>query len=153
MTLKILNANEKREIEEKIKNQFGVDEIRGILIKSGKERLFFFSGNFSKEMIKSLEESAPVERIGVYFAKIVNEEIRLSIEGVQILKDQINKNILKINDEQAERWMKGQELDIKTGKRGFLIIKNNEDFLGCGKASEEKVGNFIPKTRRLKEKS
>ena len=46
--------------------------------------------------------------------------------------------------------MMGRELLIKTGKRGFLIMKYNDDFLGTGKASEEKIGNFIPKSRRLK---
>ena len=48
--------------------------------------------------------------------------------------------------------MKGHELPIKTGKHGFLIMKHGEDFLGTGKASEEKIGNFIPKNRRLKER-
>ena len=49
--------------------------------------------------------------------------------------------------------MKGNELEIQTGKKGFLIIKYKNDFLGCGKASEPKITNFIPKNRRLKEKS
>jgi len=49
--------------------------------------------------------------------------------------------------------MKGQELNLKSGKKGFVIMKYNDDFLGSGKASEEKIGNFIPKTRRLKEKN
>jgi len=46
----------------------------------------------------------------------------------------------------------GRELNIKTGKRDFLIIKHGDDFLGTGKVSEEKIGNFIPKNRRLKER-
>ena len=60
------------------------------------------------------------------------------------------KNIFELNKEQAEEWMKGRELGIKTGKRGFLVMKYKDDFLGTGKASEEKIGNFIPKSRRLK---
>ena len=48
--------------------------------------------------------------------------------------------------------MKGQQLDIKTGKRGMIIMKYKENFLGTGKASEEKIGNFIPKSRRVKER-
>jgi len=36
--------------------------------------------------------------------------------------------------------------------KGFVVIKNQktEDLLGCGKASENKITNFIPKSRRLK---
>jgi NOL1/NOP2/fmu family ribosome biogenesis protein len=32
--------------------------------------------------------------------------------------------------------MKGRELNIKTGKKGFVVIKYKNDFLGTGKASE-----------------
>ena len=148
--LKILNKNEKREIENKLKKQFGIQNIPGIIVKRSEERLFLFSGNFNKRQIKKLEDLVIIERIGVYFANIFGGEIRLSIEGSQILKDQIKKNIFELDKEQAEEWMMGRELLIKTGKRGFLIMKYNDDFLGTGKASQEKIGNFVPKSRRLK---
>ncbi|MCH8325462.1 MAG: hypothetical protein IIB83_02685, partial [Bacteroidetes bacterium] len=67
-------------------------------------------------------------------------------------KNQIKKNIFELNKEQAELWMKGSELNISTGKKGFLIMKYKDNFLGSGKASAEKIGNFIPKSRRLKNK-
>ncbi len=155
MNLKILNKNEKEEITNKLKAQFGITEIPGEIIMRGKERMFLFSGNFNKNQIRILENLAPIERIGVYFAKRVEniDEVRLSIEGTHIFKDQIKKNIFELNENQVEQWMKGQELPIKTGKKGFLAMKYKENFLGTGKASEEKIGNFIPKNRRLKEKN
>ena len=148
--LKILNKNQKREIENKLKKQFGIKNIPGIIVRRGEDRLFLFSGDFNEKQIKQLERTAIIERIGVYFANIFGGEIRLSIEGSQILKDQIKQNIFELNKNQAEEWMMGRELLIKTGKRGFLIMKYNDDFLGAGKASLEKIGNFIPKSRRLK---
>ena len=153
--LKILNKKQKKEIEDKLNEQFGIKEIPGEVVMKGKEKLFLFLGSFEKYQIKKLEELVVIERVGAYFAKIDERtgDIRLSIEGVQILKNQIKKNIFEIPEELVERWMKGQELNIKTGKRGFLVIKYKNDFLGSGKASEEKIGNFIPKVRRLKEKS
>ncbi len=151
--IKILNQHEKRQIEKKLNEQFGIENVPGLIVKRGEERLFLFSGNFSEKDIEHLEALVPIERIGVYFAKIIGNEIRLSIEGSQILKDQITKNIFELDSNQAEEWMKGRELLIKTGKHGFLIMKYGEDFLGTGKASEEKIGNFIPKNRRLKERS
>ena len=81
------------------------------------------------------------------------DEIRLSIEGTQIFKEQIRKNIFEINEEQLNDWMFGRELNIKTGLRGIIAIKHQNDFLGCGKASENKIGNFIPKSRRLRSKA
>jgi len=125
------------------------------MIMIGKEKVFLFSGSFNVKQIKKLESSVPIERIGAYFAKIDErtKDIRLSIEGSQILGDQVKKNIFEIPDDLVENWMKGQELNIKTGKRSFLIMKHGNDFLGSGKASEEKIGNFIPKNRRLREKN
>ena len=154
MTLKIFNKKEKQEIEKKLNEQFGINEIPGQIIMKGKEKLFLFSGSFDNRQIKKLEELTVIERIGAYFAKIdkPTDKIRLSIEGSQILKDQIKKNIFEIPEELLENWMKGQELNIKTKEKGFLIMKYKDNFLGSGKASEEKIGNFIPKNRRLKEK-
>ena len=150
--LKILNKREKVEVEKKLHEQFGVDSIPGMIVMRGEERLFLFSGDLSEKGIGLLEKCTFIERIGIYFAKIIGNDIRLSIEGSQILKDQIKKNIFSLDSNQAEEWMKGRELPIKTDKHGFLIMKHGEDFLGTGKSSEEKIGNFIPKSRRLKEK-
>lgn len=148
--LKILNKNQKREIENKLKKQFGIQNIPGLIVRRGEERLFLFSGDFDEKQIKQLERTVIIERLGVYFANISGGEIRLSIEGSQILKDQIKKNIFSLDSKQAEEWMKGRELPVKIGERGFLIMKYKDDFLGTGKASEEKIGNFVPKSRRLK---
>jgi|TARA_Y100000310_G_C20629428_1_gene787793 NOL1/NOP2/fmu family ribosome biogenesis protein len=155
--LRILNKKQKKEIEDKLEDQFGIKNIPGEVIMRGRERLFLFSGDFTAKEIKKLEEVAIVERIGVYFAKRVydngGEKIRLSIEGSQILKNQINKNIFELSDDLAEEWMKGHELLVKTGKKDFLIMRHKGEFLGTGKASEEKISNFIPKSRRLREKN
>ncbi len=148
--LKILNQKEQREIEKKLSKQFGIKSVPGIIAMRGKERLFLFSGSLNKKDIKALERIVVIERIGIYFARLVEDNVKLSIEGTQILKDQIKKNIFKLSENQVEEWMKGQDLQIKTGKRGFFVIKYKDDFLGCGKASKEKIGNFIPKSRRLK---
>lgn len=148
--LKILSKNERQEVEKKLNEQFGINKISGTLIKRGEEKIFLFQGNLNEKQIRKLAELAPLEAVGIYFAKEINGEFKLSIEGGQILKEQIKKNIFEIDEEQAEKWMMGQELNIRTGKTGFIIIKYKEDILGCGKASEEKITNFIPKNRRLK---
>ncbi|SRR4030042_5550115 len=158
MTLIIIKGKERELIENKLKEQFGIKEIPGMLIKIGAERIFLFQGSFNEYQIRKIEETVPVERAGVYFAKMFidkqgEEQIRLSIEGSQILGSQITKNIFELDDKQVQEWMQGQELYIKTGKKGFLAMKHKNDFLGTGKASLEKIGNFIPKSRRLKSKS
>ena len=152
MPLKIFNKNQKLEILNKLKKQFGINEIPGTIIKSGTERLFLYQGDLTPNQIYELERTLPIERVGVYFAKLMNDNIRLSIEGTQILQNQITKNIFELDEEQTQEWMMGSELLIATGKQDFLIMKHNNEFLGTGKASAEKISNFIPKNRRLKRK-
>ena len=150
----ILSNQETKEILSKLNEQFGIQKILGRLIKIGKERIFLFNGDFSDEQIKNLEKIVFIEKIGIYVGAIFlpTDEIRLSIEGTQIFKDQITKNLFEINEEKFGNWMQGEELNIQTGLKGIIVIKYRNNFLGCGKASENKIGNFIPKNRRLKEK-
>jgi NOL1/NOP2/fmu family ribosome biogenesis protein len=149
----IIEGKEKQKILESLNNQFGIKKIPGTLLKRGSEKIFLYQGNFTQKEIAEIEEIFPIERIGVYFAKEQNGEIRLSIEGVHLLQNQITKGIFELNKEQMNQWMHGSELNIKTGFKQFLIIKYQDYFLGCGKASEEKITNFIPKNRRLKFKN
>jgi NOL1/NOP2/fmu family ribosome biogenesis protein len=150
--MKLIEGKEKKEILEILKKNFGVTKIPGKLFQRGKERIFIYSGNFEKEDIEKLSKATFIERIGVYFAKKIDDEIRLSIEGTQILKNEIKKNLIELTQEEMLTWMMGHELLKKTGKKGFVIMKYKENMLGTGKASEEKITNFIPKSRRLKDK-
>jgi NOL1/NOP2/fmu family ribosome biogenesis protein len=153
MTLHFLNKQETDEILESLEKQFGITKIDGIILKIGQERIFLYQGSLSVNQIKELEREVPIERIGVYFAKMQDGGIRLSIEGTHIFKDQIKKNFFIMNDAQLIDWMHGSELLVNSEKKGFLVMKHKEDLLGTGKASAEKITNFIPKTRRLKNKS
>lgn len=150
--LKILNSKEKQEIVNILNKQFGIEQIDGMIIKIGEERLFLFDGGLNEKELRKIESIVQIERIGVYFGKFQNDMIRLSIEGVQLLQNQIKRNIFEIPEDQIENWLMGQDLLIETGKRNFLIMKYKEDLIGMGKASESKIGNYIPKSRRLKYK-
>lgn len=151
--IKIIEGKEKQKILEILNNEFGIEKLNGKLIVSGKEKIFFYTGNLTNEQLRELEKFIPIERVGVYLAKNEEGKIRLSIEGSQILKNEIKKNIVELNKNEMEIWMMGHELLKKTDFREFVILKYKEDFLGTGKASAEKINNFIPKSRRLKDKT
>jgi NOL1/NOP2/fmu family ribosome biogenesis protein len=152
--LKFLNKQEKEKLVQQLNEQFGITQIPWQIAKFGKERIILFSGNISEKELFKLDDYARIEGVGIYFAKIDEhtKDIRLSIEGANLLKDQITKNIFEMDEKQAEQWMLGQELNITTGKKGFFIMKFKDDVLGTGKISENKISNFVPKSRRLKYK-
>jgi len=148
---KIYSKQEKDVIVDKLRAQFGIVELRGLIMGRGSERLFLYQGDLEPKEIMNLEHMRiNIERCGIYFAKIHRDEVRLSIEGVHVLKDQIKKNIYELDEEQAQKWMEGSELNVAPDMRGFVVMKHEDYFLGCGKASAEKIGNFVPKNRRLK---
>ena len=150
MNFQILNKKEKEKIIEKLGEQFGISEIPYMLIQTGKEKLRISSINLSLDEIKKLSQIVNIEIIGLYFATIVNDEIRLSIDATHIFKQQITKNIVEITDKEKDEWLRGQDLQRKNIERGFAIIKYKDDFLGTGKLSQDKIGNFVPKERRIK---
>ncbi len=103
----------------------------------------------NKDISKINLEKIRINNLGLYFAKIINNEIRLSIEGSQLVGPIATKNILELNANQTKEWMSGNDLEIKGDYKGFLLIKYNNDFLGCGKYREGKVFNFVGKARRV----
>lgn len=151
--LKIFSENEKQELVGKLNEQFGIKEIQGTITMFGVERMFLFQGDLSVKEIQLLQNLIHIERVGIYFAKEQNNEVRLTIDGVHLLQNQITKNILEINEKQLQEWLHGNELNLDTNLRGFVVIKCENDFVGTGKASQGKITNFIPKNRRLKLKN
>ena len=153
--LEILKDNKREEILKKLNEQYGITKIPGMILTKNSEKIFLFQGSLDEKKIKEIEKLVPIERIGVYLGKLTeNEKIRLSLEGSQILKNQINKNIFEMTKSQLDEWIKGNEILVKNPEnfRDFLIMKYQDDFFGTGKASENKITTFMPKSRRLKER-
>ncbi len=147
--MKIIRSSEKKKILRQLKEQFGIIKLPYLLLRFGKEKLRAYSGNLSTEELNTLDKNLRIENIGLYFAKQQTDGIRLTLDGTQLFKNQTTKNILNLNNKQAQEWLRGNDLDIKTNK-SFKIFKYNNEFLGCGKSTGEKITNFISKERRVK---
>ena len=147
--MQIIHSAEKKKILEQLESQFGINKLPYLLLQFGKEKIRAFSGSLSSQELLILDKNLRIETVGLYFAKQQEDGLRLSLDALHFLKNQITKNILDINNEQAESWFRGEDLLIKTDK-GFKILKNTEDFIGCGKSTGEKITNFMPKERRVK---
>ncbi len=144
--LRILNSKEKKNIYMLINEQFGcdLDEEYEIFMNS-RNRIFLLNKDFVKIDISQLR----VNSLGLYFGEIYNNELRLSIEGSQLIGKTAKKNVLDLEDEQAAKWMKGEDFEIDSDLKGFVLVKNNSIFLGCGKISNKKLYNYVPKERRV----
>ena len=147
--MKFIKSSEKKRLLKELEEIYGITELPYLLIERGKKRLRAFSGNLSKEEILQLTRLIRIENIGIYLISRKDEDIRLSFDAVSLLRNRITKNIIEINDEQANNWLHGQDIEKKV-QRGIIILKNDEDLLGFGKSNGEKIFNYIPKERKLK---
>lgn len=150
MNIRFIKSSEKKEIIEKLEEQFGISDLPYLLIETGKEKIRAFSGSLSKDQISMLSDMLNIESIGLYIIKKEkNNQLRLSFDAAHLLKNQINKNIAEINEEQLQLWIRGHSLTLKY-PTGIHIISYKQNFLGCGKSDGENMINHVPKERRLK---
>ena len=144
--LKFLNSKETKESLKLREEQWGAKlKLDYTFAKNNKHRVFIINKDVSKIDFSKLR----INSIGMYFCDLENG-IRLSIEGSQIIGPEATKNVAEINEEQTKKWMKGEDLEIddKNNYSGFVIIKNKNDFLGTGKIKESKILNYVSKSRR-----
>lgn len=154
-------GKQRKELLEKLK-YYGIDELpQYILTESGKEKIRAYSGSLSMEQIRELNKEIGVELIGMYLLHNYLNNIRLAFDAVAALKSQIKENILELNDEQAQEFLKGRDVALSKEEQeklksqgeqlGFKIFRHKEDLLGTGKLTQEgRLVNYMPKERRIK---
>jgi NOL1/NOP2/fmu family ribosome biogenesis protein len=159
-SIQMLDATKKKKIVDDIA-KFGIEKVPHLLIKTGKERIIAFSGSLSREEVSKLTQLLSVEGAGLYFGKETFSGVRLSIDMLHTLKDQIKEKI-ELNKEQEELWFSGKTIDLTEEQQkkykdysDFVVIISGDeykDIIGTGKISADKktISNFLPKERRVK---
>ena len=147
LELKILNRKKIKEILALIKKQWGADFRTELAFLMNTQNKIFL---VNKEVFNLNLEKLRINSIGLYFGELKNNELRLSIEGSQLIGKNAKLNTIKLDEKQSMQWLKGEDISIKGNYNGFVILKYNNDFLGTGKYKDGKVLNFVPKARRFK---
>ena len=129
-----------------LNEQWGFDKkLDYAFVLTEKERIYLIKRSIDNLDLTKLR----INSLGLYFAEFRNNELRLSIEGSQIVGPFATKNFVVINDNELRQWLRGEDLIKECTQTGFVIIKHSEDYLGCGKYKDGTILNFVPKTRRL----
>ena len=58
----------------------------------------------------------------MYIAEWREHEVRLSIEGSQLVGPFCSKNVLEVDTKTAREWLKGVDIDYNGELEGFVII-------------------------------
>jgi NOL1/NOP2/fmu family ribosome biogenesis protein len=161
MKIQVLDKTKKKKVLEGL-SYVGDLKMNELFIRTG-DRIRIFTGNLTNEQIMRIWSIFQIEGLGLYFAKDFidkrgNQETRISLDGLHSVKNQINKNIIEIEENQKESWLRGNNLELNpiqkekySDIKGFVAIKYNNDFIGTAKLTEQKVLlSFLPKERRIK---
>lgn len=145
-----LKSKEVKQIMQRCRDQWGADFLdlfQEFAFFMNKEKIYIVSRDIAKIDFKNLR----INNAGMYILEDKHNELRLSVEGSQILGKKATKNVLELNKEDIVEWLKGNDIDKEFKEEGFVIIRYKEDFFGSGKIKEGRLLNFLPKIRRLNE--
>lgn len=144
--LKILNSREKKRLFKELSLQFGdIDKLDYVFMQNNKDKIFVITRDIENINLEKLR----INNGGLYFAKKENAGIRPSIEGAQLIK--ATKNIIEVSSEQTDKWMRGEDFEIKGDYKGYVIIKSKSEIFGCGQYKDGIVRNMVAKERRIKQ--
>jgi len=147
MNLKILNKKQIKEILALIKQQWNADiDLDYAFLQDKEDKIFIINKAFAELDLTKLR----INNMGLYIAQKMIDGIRLSIEGSQLIGPKAKKNVLELDDKQSKQWLRGEDTEIETELKNYVILKHKNDFLGTGKIKQNKILNYIPKIRRLK---
>ncbi len=133
----------------KVNDQYGKvpESFEKLAFVQGKDKIYIIERDVGKIDLKNIR----INSIGLYIAEVKGGQLRLSIEGAQIIGPTATKNVCEITEEQLKEWFKGQDLKMEGDYSGFVILKCRNDYVGTGKYREGLILNFVPKARRLQE--
>lgn len=145
--LSILNSREKKHLVAILKDQYGyTGDLPFVVLKNRKNKLYIVN----REIERLTLEDHRVDSYGLYIGELYNSQVRLSIEGAQLIGPHASKNIVELEGEQFEQWMKRFNIPWEEDPgQGFLIVKHKNDFIGCGKFANGAIHNYVSKSRAL----
>ena len=142
LNLRVLNSREKKSILNLFQERYCVSPSKDYVFLLNKENKLFLINKLDINL-----NNLRVNYLGLYIGQIKDKNIRLSIEGSQLLKP--IKNTLEVTKEQADSWMRGESIESKESFQGFVAIKHGQDYLGSGNYKQGKILNYVPKERRI----
>ncbi len=147
-----LAKKEIRRILEQLEKQWGCSlELDYLFFRNNKNRISLMNRDFAQLDTSKLR----LNSVGLYFCEVMNNgEIRLSIEGSQLVGPSATKNVIPLDFDQTRKWLYGQDIEfgsaaIASLPTGFVILQHEDFFVGCGRLKNGVISNHVSKNRRI----
>ena len=159
----ILNKKETRRILDQVTQQWACDTapLEAMVFLKTKQDKYYVA---RKELFSFPLDQVRVSKLGMYFAEQHKNALRVSIEGAQLLGPSASRNVMVLDEEQLQQWLRGESLTLEPSLAreqqidtsqvpapGFVLIRHGDDFFGCGSYSKRtgQLTNYYPKIRRV----
>lgn len=149
--LKILNSREVKEILKKLNGQFGIHCTLDYAFLMDQHNKIWL---IHKDVNLIDFEQLRINSMGLYFAEINKYgEVRLTIEGSQLVGKFATKNVLVLDAEHVKKYFKGEDVPVQldVGGSPFVLLQFCSDFFGCAKYKDGILLNYLPKVHRTQE--
>ncbi len=140
-----LKSKEIKELKQRIAKQWGAELPDYAFFMTEKNKIYVVSKDIAKLDLSLYR----IIQVGMYFGELKNEQLRVTIEGSQVLGKTATKNVIALSADQMKAWLRGEDLELEADVEGFALVKQGTDFIGSGKYKDGKLLNFVPKARRL----
>src|SRR3989344_8868973 len=142
--MKLLNNKETKGIIKRLEEQYGTKDLKldYLFFINKDNKIFIINKDYSRLNLDLLN----INSLGMYFGKIENSGIRLSIYGSQMIGKFATKNIFETDKE--EEWLNGENLECGKNLIGWVIVKSKEDYMGSGYCKNGIVMNYIKKMKK-----
>ncbi|MFT4313062.1 MAG: hypothetical protein ACMXYA_01525 [Candidatus Woesearchaeota archaeon] len=156
MNIQIASSKFQKRVYELLEHQYGFTKnLESHIYINEKEKKIFLLHDNSLDL-----EEIRVNSLGLYFGEYndAQTEIRLSIDGSQIVGKHATKNVVTLTDEEFAQWVRGIQVDIteSLSKRlehtfGYIIFQNTlNDCFGVGRVKNGSILTFVTKARWVK---
>ena len=111
----------------------------------------YFEENGKKVFAKRFEgKEEKAEKEGLIAAKVSNGNYKPTTNFLQLYGNLTLRNVVLLDEEQAERFMRGESIEVGLEGRGYVAVCFKNACLGCGFLRDGMVENQVPKVRRVK---
>ncbi|MBI2548868.1 hypothetical protein HYW21_05960 [Candidatus Woesearchaeota archaeon] len=142
----VMNSKEIKELMKVLEKAYGFrGKLDYVSLMNEHERIVLVN----KEVFNVELSKLKIDALGMYFGQYHHGTLRLSIEGSQCIGAQCTHHIVELQSKEVVDWIRGNDI-AKEAPEGFVLVKHNNDFYGCGKAKQNVILNFVPKERRVK---
>lgn len=142
--MRFLNSREKKVFFNQLAEQYGYSGSTDFVVfEKGKHKYYVATADTASIDLIGLRPA----HLGLYAVNEMHDELRLTMDGAQLFGPACTHPPVMLSEEQAEVWMRGEDVPVEDEDGPFCIVQCGEDILGCGKIKKGYLLNYVPKGR------